>query len=69
MNDYNMFVEYLPILLPIIIIDIILKIIALVHIFKHDNYRIGNRLFWAVIVILISTFGSIGYFLFGKGDS
>lgn len=69
MNDFSRFIEYLPILIPILIVDIILKIIAFVHIFKQDRYRVGNRWLWIAIVLLISTFGSIIYFLLGREDN
>lgn len=69
MSDFNVFLEYPPILIPILIVDIVLKIIALIHILKNDNYRIGNRFIWVGVVLLISTFGSISYFILGKENS
>lgn len=59
---------YLPILLPLIIAQFILMIVALVHILKHDQYRVGSRVIWIVVVILFQTIGPIIYFIIGRGE-
>ena len=33
----------LPLLLPLIILQFILAITALVHVLRHPNYRFGNK--------------------------
>ena len=35
--------EYLPILIPIIILEIGLMIYSLRHVLKHDRYKFGSR--------------------------
>lgn len=60
--------QYLPILLPIIIIQYTLAIIALVHILKHPHYRFGNKVLWILIVFLIQIVGPILYFTVGRGE-
>ena len=60
--------DFLPILIPLVLIQIGLLIVAWVHIFKHENYRYGNRVIW-LLVSLISPIGPIIYFLIGKGES
>ncbi len=64
MSDLNI----LFILVPLIIIQIALFLTALVHIFKHEHYRIGNRIIW-VIVIFINFIGPIAYFIFGRENN
>lgn len=61
-------IKYLPLLIPVILVHCILAITALVHIFKHDHYKFGNRVVWCLVVILIQIIGSIAYFLFGRDD-
>lgn len=60
--------EMLPILIPLVIIQWTLNIIAIVHIFRHPNYRFGNQIMWVLVVIFISIFGAVAYFLFGRGE-
>ena len=64
----NTLYEYFPILLPVIIIELILMVTALIHVLRHPNYRFGNRVVWIVIVMFIQIAGPIVYFLFGRGE-
>jgi len=61
-------IEYLPFLIPIIIIELALAITALIHVLKHPNYRFGNKVLWIFIVLLIQIIGPIVYFIFGRGE-
>ncbi|HBF5150000.1 TPA: PLDc_N domain-containing protein [Clostridioides difficile] len=60
--------EYLPLLVPVIILDLILIITALVHVLKHPNYKIGNKAIWIIVVLFISLIGPILYFTIGRGE-
>ncbi len=61
-------IEYLPILLPLILAQLILAITALVHVLRHPNYRFGNKVFWVIVVLLVQFIGPTVYFLFGRGE-
>ena len=61
-------IEYLPFLIPVIIIEFVLIITALIHLLKHPNYRFGNKVMWIVIVLFIQIIGPISYFVFGRGE-
>lgn len=61
-------IEYLPFLIPIVIIEWALAITALVHVLRHPNYRFGNKTVWILIVLLIQIIGPIVYFVFGRGE-
>lgn len=65
MND---FIEIMPFLIPILLIDTALAIAAVVHILKHPCYRFGSRMMWLVIVVIVLLFGPVIYFVFGKGE-
>lgn len=62
------FTQYLPVLLPLIILQLILMVTALVHILRHNTVRIGSKPIWIIIVVCINIIGPILYFLFGKGE-
>ena len=60
--------EYLPFLIPLVIIEWALAITALVHVVRHPNYRFGSKVFWILIVLLIQIIGPVVYFVFGRGE-
>ncbi|MDR2956986.1 MAG: PLD nuclease N-terminal domain-containing protein [Coriobacteriales bacterium] len=61
--------DYWIFLLPLALIQLGLMIAALIHIFKHANYKVGKRWMWVVIVCLVSTIGPIIYFIIGRGEN
>lgn len=61
--------EFLPLLIPLAIVQFILLGYTLYHILTHKNYKRGNRTLWLVIAIIGMEFiGPILYFLLGKED-
>lgn len=61
--------EFLPFLIPIIILEFGLLAYTIYHILKHDKYKRGNRVMWLVIVIIFMNFiGPILYFILGKEE-
>ena len=60
--------EYLPFLIPILIVELALAITALVHVLRHPNYRFGNKAVWIIVVLLIQIIGPVVYFVFGRGE-
>lgn len=65
----NTLFEILPLLIPLLLIDIALAVAAVRHILRHPHYRFGSRSIWLVIVVVLLLFGPIIYFAFGKGEN
>ena len=65
----NTLFEILPLLVPVLLIDIALAVAAVRHVLRHPRYRFGNKTMWLVIVIVLLLFGPIIYFVFGKGEN
>ncbi len=62
--------EFLPFLIPLIIVELALLGYTLYHILTHKNYKRGNRTLWLVVAIIGMEFiGPILYFLLGKEDA
>ena len=62
--------DMLPFLIPLVIVELILVIITLRHIFTHQHYKRVTRAFWVVMTIVGMQFwGPILYFLLGKEDA
>lgn len=66
--EVEMLREYLPFLLPVIVLEIVLAVTALVHILRHDKYRLGNRVLWIILVLVIQIIGPVMYFVWGKEE-
>lgn len=60
--------EYVPYLIPFIIIELGLMISAIVHILRHRTYRFGNIYLWMIIALFLQFLGPILYFTIGKGE-
>ena len=58
----------LPVLIPVLLMDITLAAAAVVHIMHHPHYRFGNKIMWLVIAVILLLFGPVIYFVFGKGQ-
>lgn len=55
----------LMMLLPIIIIQFILMIVALIDLVKIPQTN-GPKWLWAIVIVCVSIIGSIIYFIFGR---
>lgn len=63
-------IECLPFLIPLAIVQFSLFGYALYHILTHKKYKMGSRVLWLVITILLMNFvGPILYLVLGKEDS
>ena len=61
--------EFLPFLIPLIILQFSLLGYTLHHILTHKIYKRGSRRVWLIITLVLMNFvGPILYFLFGKED-
>ncbi len=63
-------IEFLPFLIPLMIVQFSLLGYTLYHILTHKSYKRGNRTLWLIIAIVFMNFvGPILYFLLGKEDA
>lgn len=66
----NEIMEFLPFLIPLVIVELALFSYTLYHILTHKNYKRGTRTLWLIVVILGMNFvGPILYFLLGKEEA
>ena len=62
--------EYLPFLIPLVIVEFALLGYTIYHILTHKHYKRGNRTLWLIIaIVFMNVVGPILYFLFGKEDA
>ena len=61
--------EFLPFLIPLVIVEFALLGYAIYHILTHNHYKRGNRTLWLIVTIVLMNFvGPILYFLLGRED-
>ena len=66
----NQIMEFLPFLIPLVIVQFGLLGYTLYHILTHKTYKRGNRTLWLVVVLVLMNYvGPILYFLLGKEDA
>jgi hypothetical protein len=62
--------ELLPLLIPLIVLQLVLMAFALYDLSRPDRrVRGGSKVVWAIIIILGEIFGSLIYFFLGREDS
>lgn len=63
-------VDFLPFLIPLVILQFALLGYTLYHILTHNTYKRGTRALWLVVTLVLMNFvGPILYFVLGKEDS
>ena len=58
-------IEYLPLLIPVILIELVLLLIALIDLLRRQRTR-GQKWAWALAIVFIQIFGPIAYLVFGR---
>jgi hypothetical protein len=60
--------DYIPLLIPIILIQLGLMITALVDLIKRPKVR-GPKWMWVLIIMLVNFIGPIVYFVVGREEA
>jgi hypothetical protein len=61
--------SYIPLLIPLIIIELALLIIALVDLIRRDQVKYFPKWVWALIILLLNFLGPIAYLILGREES
>lgn len=65
----NELTEFLPFLIPLVVVEFGLLAYTIWHILSHKTYKRGNRALWLILAIVGMQFwGPILYFILGKED-
>lgn len=60
-TDITVLGDYLPFLIPLIVLQFILMLFALVKVIKRDSFKSLNKPAWILIIIFINIIGPISY--------
>jgi hypothetical protein len=62
-------ISFLPVLIPVALLEFGLMIGALVHLLKRKAVKRGSVALWVVLIVLFQIIGPVLYFLIGREDS
>ena len=65
--DTTQILKYIPLLIPVVVIELGLMIAALVDLVRRAQTR-GPKWVWALVIILINFIGPIIYFVAGRKE-
>lgn len=54
------------VLVPLIIIELSLMVVALVDLARREAIRGGSKLVWVLVIVFINIIGPIAYLLWGR---
>ena len=70
MNELEQLKEFLPFIIPLVIVQFTLLGYTIYHILTHDHYKRGNRIIWMIVAVVGMQFiGPILYFILGKEEA
>ena len=52
--------------IPIIIIQLILQVASLISLVRSDGVQRGNKIIWAIIIVVFSLMGPVLYWTLGR---
>lgn len=64
--DLSAIEKYWSVLLPIVIREILLMIIALKDIWYRTQFKFANKIIWVLVIVLIQILGPILYLMIEK---
>lgn len=67
MENLEQIRQFLPLLIPVIILQYILLIVALIDVIKRERTK-GPKWVWILVIVLVNIFGPIIYFLVGREE-
>lgn len=61
--------RYLPLIAPLVIIELTLVVIALVDLIRRQEVKYIPKWGWALVILLISMIGPIAYLILGREET
>lgn len=59
--------QYLPLLIPVVLIELGLMIVALVDLARRSRTR-GPKWLWVLVIVFVNLIGPIVYFVVGRTE-
>jgi len=69
MNVLNIDSSMVRMLIPLVVVQLILQIVALVDLYKRERVKGGKKWIWVLVIIFGEIIGAAVYFIFGRKDA
>lgn len=67
MGEFEEFMRWLPYLIPIMLIQTALMVVALIDLIRRERTK-GPKWVWLLVILFINFIGPIVYFIFGREE-
>jgi hypothetical protein len=67
MENIALIKQWLPLLIPVFLLELGLMIAALIDLIKREKTK-GPKWVWVLVIVLVNLFGPIVYFLVGREE-
>jgi len=68
MTPLQKLLQYLPYIIPIVVLQLILLIVALVDLIRREKTRFLPKWVWAIVIVLGELIGPIVYLIIGREE-
>jgi hypothetical protein len=68
MKEMETIVQMLPYMVPLIILEVVLLVVALVDLAKRKHVTGGNKVIWVLITVCINIIGPVIYLIAGRKE-
>jgi hypothetical protein len=68
-DEWDLFMRFIPFLIPLAVIQIGLGIFAVVDLIKKQQTKTLSPVAWIIIALCLNMLGPILYIIFGRSDS
>ena len=68
MKEFGDLVQMLPYLVPLIVLNTVLLVVALVDLAKRKHVTGGNKIIWILVTVCIQIIGPVIYLLAGRKE-
>ena len=67
-EDLKVITDMLPFLIPVLIVELALMVVALVDLLKREYYKSEVKIVWAIVIVIFGIIGPIVYLIFGRKE-
>jgi hypothetical protein len=65
--DISVLMKYIPLLIPVVVIELGLMIAALIDLIRREQTN-GPKWIWILVIVLVNFIGPIIYFIVGRKE-